>query len=451
MNVLYILPRLTGAGPSRSLIALAKCQARLGLEYRPRVLVLQRTAYPPTLVQAKRAGIEIVRQPDAERWRREIGSADIVHVYFWNTPLLYAALQREFPPARVLLWSQILGETPPQVLPARVAAFADAVVVTHDAARVPDGEPARVIPAAADAERVANVQTCPHERFSVGYIGTVNVNKLHPHFVAMSAAVEVPNVRFVICGGGVQEIAAQAEALGAREKFEARGFVEDIASVLATLDVFGYPLAPGNYSTTDLALQEAMLAGIPPVVFPYGGAGKLVQDAQTGLVVQNETEYKNALEFLYRSPAERERLGQNARAFAQEHFGGERAARAFDAVYTDMMRVPKRARGAGFEHLSPAELFVMALGQGAPEFATSLRGQDEEAEEEIARASSALAAGEGGIFHYRNTFPEDAYLRFWSGLVLARQGRQEHAANEFRAARERGMDAARVEKYLAHV
>lgn len=439
---------MTGAGPSRSLIALAKYQTRLGLPYRHRALVLKRAAYPPTLVEAKRAGIEIMREPDAATWRREIESADIVQIHFWNTPELYGALQNEFPPARILLWCKVRGDNPPQMLPAPVAAFADAIVVTGDPTRAPGMEQARVIHGIADVERLGELAPRPHEHFNVGYIGTVNFNKLHPNFVAMSAAVEVPDIRFVVCGGGEREIAAQAEALGAREKFELRGFVEDIASVLGTLDVFGYPLAPGNYATVDLALQEAMLAGVPPVVLAHGGAGEIVQHAETGLVVHTEGEYKQALELLYASPGERKRLGQNARAFAEAHFGGARAASEFAEVYDEMMRLPKSPRRALHENLSPAELFVASLGDAAPEFGASLREANDDAEQAIARALPALAMGEGGIFHYRNEFSHDPFLRFWTGLVLKEQGRVAQAAGEFRAARELGLDGARVGKYL---
>ena len=41
---------------------------------------------------------------------------------------------------------------------------------------------------------------------------------------------------------------------------------EDVRPVLAQLDVFGYPLDADTSATGELSLQEAMHAGIPPVV-----------------------------------------------------------------------------------------------------------------------------------------------------------------------------------------
>jgi hypothetical protein len=84
------------------------------------------------------------------------------------------------------------------------------------------------------------------------------------------------------------------------------------------------------------------------------------------------------------------------------------------------------------------------MGDAAPQFASSLSGQDGEAEEQIAASSPLLASGEGGIFHYRNTFPDDPHLCLWSALVLHRQGRTERAGHELRAAIELGLDPGRV-------
>src|SRR5256714_15389959 len=91
-------------------------------------------------------------------------------------------------------------------------------------------------------------------------------SKMHPRYVAMSADVDVPGVRFVVCGAGAgfPALARQAEQLGVGDRFELRGWVDDIRPVIARLDVFGYPLCEDNYSASDLVLQEVMYAGVPP-------------------------------------------------------------------------------------------------------------------------------------------------------------------------------------------
>lgn len=64
----------------------------------------------------------------------------------------------------------------------------------------------------ADWERLANLQARSHQNFNVGYIGTVNFAKMHPRYIPMSAAITVPDIRFVVCGGGIQ-LTLQQQAL----------------------------------------------------------------------------------------------------------------------------------------------------------------------------------------------------------------------------------------------
>jgi len=232
-----------------------------------------------------------------------------------------------------------------------------------------------------------------------------------------------------------------------RNRFDLRGYVEAIAPVLAELDVFGYPLAPGNYSTSDLALQEAMRAGIPPVVLPHGATRRLVEHGVTGLVARDEAEYPRAIEHLHANPAVRLRLGRNARE-AHTRAPADVSAE-WEAVYVELLERPKRPRPASLR--GGAQAFVASLGGSAPEFAASLAGTGtEEAERRIAAAPQALAsAAAGGVLHYRHRYPSDAHLRLWSGLILGEAGKHVLAAAELKAACDLGCDAPRVRAHLA--
>lgn len=468
VNVLHILDRLTGAGPTRSLINLVKLQRRLGLPYAHKLITLQREAYPIAVLQAKQAGLAVLRQPDEATLRDELAKADLVQVHFWNNPFIYdflatgtghhAGLPR--PPMRLLVWSKVVGDHAPQVITPWLVDYADMLVATSPhTLTLPVMQPAvaahraAVVYGIADFDRLAGLVPRPHETFNVGYIGTLNFSKMHPDFVSMSAGAKIPAARFILCGagGGEDTLNEQARRLGAEDRFLFQGFVENIKSVLETLDVFGYPLCEDTYATSEMSLQEAMYAGVPPVVFPYGGVKYLVEHGQTGLVVHSAAEYTAAIEFLYHHPDERQRLGRNAQAYAREQFAGDRPAHQFDELYQRLLDLPKRERvwsgvgGAG----TPAERFVEALADTAPHFRVSLAGANSEAEQRIMASPALLATGEGGIIHYRNTYPNDPHLRFWSGLVLLGQDRPDAALREFEAAVTLGLDSQRVAAYLA--
>ena len=365
------------------------------------------------------------------------------------------------PPARLAVWTHVGGATPPQVVTPELVAVADAIAVSapHTRRLPVFREPPRLILEAFDPRRLERVEPRPHEGFTVGYVGTVDVVKMHPRFVELAAEVAVPGVRFVVCGSGdgFAALAAQARALGVADRLDLRGYVEDLGAVLGELDVFGYPLAPENYSTSDLALQEAMAAGIAPVVLPFGGAHTLVRHGETGLVARDEDDYPRAVEALHADPAERARLGRNARAEARARTPAD-AAHAWSEVYAELLEGPKRAHewpGAPLDDRFPgAAAFVESLGGTAPEFAASLAAADDDeaadAEAAIAAAPAVVtSAGGGGVLHYRRHYRDDGYLSLWSGLVLGAAGRHALAAAELKRALDLGCDAPRVRRHLA--
>ena len=448
VRVAHVIQCLSRGGAGRALLALAGAAG----DVQSSVVVSLLAADPLMRSRAEAAGIEVLEAPEPSGLRATLEQADIVQVHFWNTPELYAVLRAGLPPCRLAVWAHVSGDTAPQVLTSQLVDLADVVVATasRTAALPVLREQPLVVPGDFDPGRLNDAEPRPHATFNVGYIGTLDFAKLHPRFIELSAAIDVPDVRFVICGSG-DASAAIARETAEDAHFELRGYVEDIGSVLAELDVFGYPLAPGNYSTSDLALQEAMSAGVPPVVLPHGAAASLVENGVTGVVARDEAEYARAVERLFRDPVERLRLGRNAREQARP----PKAAEAWTVVYGGLMELPKSPRrwpGSA----TGAAAFVESLGGKAPEYAASLLAtgdaEAEDAEHLIAAAAPVVtSAGGGGVLHYRRYYPSDGYLSLWAGLVLEGAGRHVLAAGEYSRARKLGCDAPRVTRYLARV
>ena len=465
MKVLHVIEKFYTGGPARSLMAAVKYARQLGLDQEHNLVILTRFAYPPFLIQAKQAGVKVIaRQPSPERLQELIEQADIVQVHFWNSPGLYGFLRSAQPAMRLMLWLKVAGLHRPQSLTPQLIRYADRVVATTPAtleAPVWLGLPeqrskAAVAPGIADFSRLGELQPQTHQGFNVGYVGTVNFSKMHHRYVPMSAAVAVPGVKFIVCGGGIEaELKHQAASLGVAERFVFQGYTEAVGDVLSQLDVFGYPLCPDTYATSEKSLQEAMYAGVPPVVFPHGGLKHLVQHHRTGLVVNTEEEYSRAIEWLYQHPEERRRLGENARRYAQENFHPEISTRQLHEVYQEMLTQPKRQRPWPTAPASAAAAFIDSLWDPDGVFERSRSSRSEAdaraADAAIGQASALLSTGEGGITHYRNVYPQDGCLRFWSGLVLQHQGEQEDAIAEFQAALDLGFAPPRLHDYLAEL
>jgi len=223
--------------------------------------------------------------------------------------------------------------------------------------------------------------------------------------------------------------------------------------------VFGYPLCENNYSAGELVLQEVMHAGVPPVVLPYGGAPHLIAHGETGLVAKDEKEYARAVEFLYRYPDERNRLGRNAAARARELFGARNCAEKFNRVYEHLLQRPKAIRDDSSVDLGTmtdaeaqsnrgAALLLRSLGDAAADFRASVL-EDQDLLEAEARLSSLEPAVGDCVLDYWHYFPADGHLALWSGLVLLNRERPALAAAAFRRAIEAGCDHWRAQLYFA--
>jgi tetratricopeptide (TPR) repeat protein len=463
------------------MVATAKYSSRMG-EYRHRIISLL-PSDPLAGKMAEEAGLAVLEAPDRGIIHQEVEAADIVQAEFWNSPELYAWLREDHPCMRLLLRIHIAGHKPPQVVTKELIEYSDRAVgacpftmelpVFQNLPNAWREQKTAMVLDAPDFERLAGFEPQRHSGFNVGYIGTVDFLKMHPNYIAMSSRIRIPDVRFKVCGSGAGfgVLRRQAEQMGVAERFEFKGYVEDLRPVLESLDVFGYPLCEDNYSASELVLGEVMYAGIPPVVFPYGGAQRTVIHNQTGLIVQTEAEYVEAIESLYRHPEERLRLGRNARENARRYGGSEQSARQLNQIYEHLVSEPKRQRqwlrvdhgtkpgpGEAIDALAAsatgAVAFIQTLGDTAPQFATSLTSRDRdvllEAEKTIARSSPVLiGAGGGGFFHYRSYYPQDPFLRLWAGLALQSQARDALAVAEFMAALRLGLTHWRVSWYTA--
>ena len=122
------------------------------------------------------------------------------------------------------------------------------------------------------------------------------------------------------------------------DRFRFFGYIEDIAEVISEMDAYGYPLNENTFAAAELNLQEVMWAGLPIVSSPHGGVPFLIQHEETGLLVDNEKDYRLAMEYLYHHPAERERLGKNAAAYARQHFAPEVSADKFENLYKGSLK-----------------------------------------------------------------------------------------------------------------
>lgn len=456
-RVLNIIHSLTVGGAARTMIATAKHSARLGgYEHQLAVLDLKHTD-PNAMRFAIEEGMQVPIVRNWDELRAAMAEADIVQVNWWQHPEMDQFLRSELPPCRLMGWFHVAGDKAPQLLTRQLVHYFDFVVggssYTYFAPSIQalsTDERLRKtnwVTGGADFSRLKTVTPKKHAGFNIGYIGTVNLVKMHQNFLAMHEAIKLPACKVIVCGGDMHTVLEnETKEHGTAERFDFRGYVEEIDSVLEILDVYGYPLCEDTYAASELNLQEAMYAGIPPVVFPHGGLKTLVCNEFNGFVVRSEQEYVGAIEHLYHHPEERERLGRNAKLFAEQMFGAHNHAAKMNGIYEKLMGQEKRTRkwlGRQRESFGQegADLWLDSIEGTLPEYERSYLSDDLneilKAEEEITRASPLLLTA--GLRPYAGQYHDTGELKLWSGLGLFGNRRSAEAIHQLLTAFELGL------------
>lgn len=382
-------------------------------------------------------GIELIDglHENDEALLRLLSEADIVQMHWWHHPLLNALMHRpDLPAFRCVIWSHVNGHHVPQNFPIGLADYADTLVLASpwsleapaltDAIRA--GRPIEVIQSSAGAPPMPERRPRTDKHFRIGYVGTVDPIKMHPDFIHLCLAAEIPDARFVVAGGPRHEALQQAvNALGVAERFEILGPVDDVPALLATFDVFGYPLNPEHYGTGEQVLIEAMAAGVVPVVLDGGSERFTVEHERTGLVCRSAADYPSALHRLADNPGLVAQLSHRTQELAAKRFAIDKVVTSWHSVYTGATEYARR------KHQLPQNSRPAA--QGCRSAAVDLI-LDSVADTPVAKALSAcLPAGSetlhtapteprlplpiglfsttrGTPFHYRQFYPDDEIL-----------------------------------------
>ncbi len=369
-----------------------------------------------------------------------IADADIVLIHWWNHPLLYTFLIREtLPSSRIIFWSHVSGFHAPYVFNKPVLNYPDLFVFTSplsldtpEVKQLPDErrKALRVIWSTGGVENTAAVHPKPHTGFNVGYIGTVDYGKMHPHFLKMSSNVAMQDVHFIVCGGpSEKKLQEQAEQYGGAERFTFTGQINNINNYLEIFDVFGYPLAPYHYGTCEQSLCECMAAGIPPVVLANRTESLIVENGVTGIIATDEDTYTQAIERLYLNPDLRRQLSVNARNDARKKYSLELMVNRWQDIFNEALRFTKTPRqwtgSRQGKIVSGAHIFIESLGAYGKAFANSLTARNEKEEKEAIASIKKLyessqlwrANTRGTANHYYFFFPDDNDLKAWSNLA----------------------------------
>jgi glycosyltransferase involved in cell wall biosynthesis len=150
------------------------------------------------------------------------------------------------------------------------------------------------------------------------FVGDIRTNRKNLDTV-LHALVQVPDLHLAVVGSTERspypQLAAKLE-LSKRVHF--LGFRRDVSEIMQAVDLFVFP---SRYEACTLVLLEAMASGLPVITAATAGGAEVVTPA-CGVVLP-DSEDKNglvqALSILTSEPEQRNRMGQAARAVAEQH------------------------------------------------------------------------------------------------------------------------------------
>jgi glycosyltransferase involved in cell wall biosynthesis len=103
--------------------------------------------------------------------------------------------------------------------------------------------------------------------------------------------------------------------------------------LLAAADAF---VLPSEAEGFPLALQEALVAGLPCVVTPHAGYERFVRDDELMFVPAQPSAVREALLHLFANPTEAQALGERAASAGRREFGLNRFVDAYEKLYTEV-------------------------------------------------------------------------------------------------------------------
>ncbi len=428
INILHLTPHL-GGGVGRVLKAfISDSMAEDSFSHSLLALESADAGAKRWADQVKISLVENVWRNEDALWHA-LSAADLVHLHWWNHPLIYSFLAREdLPPFRVVLWSHVNGVAPPHCFTRALLSYPDIFVIANpysleapafsERSETWRTNNLRFVFSSSGIQHIRDLSPKTHEGITVGYIGTVDYCKMHRDFLRMSLAANIEEVTFLVCGGGDEvAIAEEAKKLEGGWKFNFRGHVCNVDESLSEMHIFGYPLCPGHFGTGEQALIEALAAGVPPVVLDNGPEKYIVRDGETGVIASSPEDYSNALTTLAHDPHLREEASKNAKEDARDRFSIRRTTDCWHRIYEEVMERPKS------QHT--IKTGGSSIGEGAALFLQSLQrtGEAELFAKVMAEANGKTSAGltkqlsrlpdvywsqtRGSAFHYQTFFPDD--------------------------------------------
>jgi len=427
MNILHITAHL-GGGIGQAVSALVQEEKK----HTHRIMTLEPLIKTMSAGLCRAAGAEVIEQPRRDALVQELRRSDLVILHWWDHPLMAAALA-DFPsvPVRCVLWCHISGCDYP-VLPFALLDKAQHVFFTtpysyenrewSEDQREQIWAKSSVVYGSGllQAKSVKTDYRLRQGGARIGYAGTFARSKMNDGFVSACRLIldSRPDSQFLLAGdpeAGVW-IAEQAEAMGIAEHIHFLGYLHDMNEFWEQIDIFGYPLNPQHFGTTENVVLEALAAGLPVVLLRQAAEAYILSDPSAGVLADGLSGYAEEIASLCGDEERRRRLGKNAVQYVRGKYAYSQIVKQFQREAERLSGCEKRV--AAFQDVlgsTPIQwlLHGMPSDLRAPLEEILNGGCTREEERAFWRKCPYILKehSKSSIPHFLRTFPEDRALQ----------------------------------------
>lgn len=172
---------------------------------------------------------------------------------------------------------------------------------------------------------------------TIGYIGRL-VSLKRVHFLLECAdhlrKKGVKDLMILIVGDGPerQNLEEYAKRLGVDGFIKFAGFRTDTYAYYGKMDVFALA---SDEECLSMAAIDAGVMGIPSVAFSVGGNSEIINDGETGFIVNTKDEFFEKIYFLVSNQSARNQMGNNAKKYCFEKFGRDNHLQKLISLYNE--------------------------------------------------------------------------------------------------------------------
>ena len=191
-----------------------------------------------------------------------------------------------------------------------------------------------------------------HDQPLIGSVGQLVPWKRHDLFLDAAAAIStsIPQARFIIVGADVfgehpdyvATLREQAQRLGLENRLIWAGYRDDVPNLLAAMDVLVHT---AEAEPLGRVILEALSVGTPCVAINAGGPAEIIQNMQSGLLVEPEQhDIAEAAVTIITRPRLAQALAEAGKRRVATDFSAEQTARAIEQLYLEIHQHRSRRR-----------------------------------------------------------------------------------------------------------